>query len=84
MYVLQVILMPRNPQTAALQRLVVSHRNHAAAQAAQVRTKMLYHEAIFAAAAAGVSKAEIARTVGTSDVRVHQILRDAKPAAVSA
>jgi hypothetical protein len=67
--------MPRSPKSEATQRLIVAARNHTAALAAATRTKGLYHRAIVAASAAGIPKVEIARLIGTSDTRVHQIIR---------
>lgn len=66
--------MPRHPSTAALQRLVVAQKNHASASAAALRTAALLRSSIAGAVQAGVSKAEIARTLGCSTTRVHQHL----------
>jgi DNA-directed RNA polymerase specialized sigma24 family protein len=67
--------MARSPQAEATQRLLVALRNHQAALAASERTKSQYRRAIVDASQAGVSKTEIARLCGTSDTRVHQIIK---------
>ena len=68
--------MARSPQAEATQRLLVALRNHQAALVATTRTKRQYRSAIAAAAKAGVSKTEIARLCGTSDTRIHQIVKE--------
>ena len=67
--------MARSPQAEATQRLLVALRNHQAALVATTRTKAHYRSAIVAASKAGVAKVEIARLCGTSDTRVHQIIK---------
>lgn len=67
--------MPRSPKAEATQRLVVAHRSYQAAVTAAKRLEAQYRRAMVDAADAGVQKVEIARLVGTSDTRVHQIIR---------
>lgn len=67
--------MPRSPQQTAEAKLHAAKRNLDAALKAVDTLEQRYRQAMVAAADAGIPKVEIARLIGTSDTRVHQIIR---------
>ena len=68
--------MPRDPKATAMHRLVVANANYELAMEQRKATRKLLNAAILKAATVGMSKAEIARIVGSSSQRVGQIITE--------
>ena len=68
--------MPRDPKATAMHRLFVAKANYELAMEQRKATRKLLNAAILKAATVGMSKAEIARIVGSSSQRVGQIITE--------
>ena len=68
--------MPRDPKATAMHRLFVAKANYDLAMEQRKATRKLLNAAILKAATVGMSKAEIARIVGSSSQRVGQIITE--------
>ena len=68
--------MARDPKANAMHRLFVAKANYDLAVSARKNTRDLMNTAMMKAAAAGISKAEIARIVDSSAQRVGQIIAE--------
>ena len=68
--------MPRDPKAAAMHRLYVAHANYEHARDMKVRTREQLNRAMADAVEAGISRAEVARTVKSSPQRVGAIVAD--------
>ena len=68
--------MPRDPKATAMHRLFVAKANYDLAMDQRKATRKLLNAAILKAASIGMSKAEIARIVGSSSQRVGQIITE--------
>ena len=68
--------MPRDPKATAMHRLFVAKANYDLAMEQRKATRQLLNKAILKAASIGMSKAEIARIVGSSSQRVGQIITE--------
>jgi len=68
--------MPRDPKATAMHRLFVAKANYELAMEQRKATRKLLNAAILKAASIGMSKAEIARIVGSSSQRVGQIITE--------
>ena len=68
--------MARDPKANAMHRLFIAKANYDLAVSARKNTRDLMNTAMMKAAAAGISKAEIARIVDSSAQRVGQIIAE--------
>lgn len=68
--------MPRDPKEEAIRRVSTAEADYRSAERALVKNRGLRAKAMKRAVAAGVSKAELARLLGVTDVRVSTIVRD--------
>lgn len=68
--------MPRDPKATAMHRLFVAKANYELAMEQRKATRKLLNAAILKAATVGMSKAEIARIIGSSSQRVGQIITE--------
>ena len=68
--------MSTDPAAIALQRLHVAQANYRMACDAKQTTRELLDEAVRQGSAAGLSKAEIGRAIGTTGQRISQILAE--------
>lgn len=68
--------MARDPKANAMNQLFIAKANYDLAVSARKNTRDLMNTAMMKAAAAGISKAEIARIVGSSAQRVGQIIAE--------
>ena len=68
--------MARDPKANAMHRLFIAKANYDLAVEAKKNTRDLLNAAMTSAADAGITKAEIARVVGSSRQRVVQIISE--------
>jgi len=65
--------MPRNPQTAAMQRLLIAYANWKRAGEAVATTRKKLDNAMIEAVESGITRYEVAKTCNVTQQRVAQI-----------
>jgi hypothetical protein len=65
--------MPRNPQTAAMQRLLIAYANWKRAGEAVIVTRKKLDKAMIDAVESGITRYEVAKTCNVSQQRISQI-----------